>query len=49
MQFDISMGVRKGNEKLRTEIDNELAKNRSQIDEILAEFHVPVVSATLMP
>lgn len=49
MQFDISMGVRKGNEKLRTEIDNELAKNRSQIDAILAEFHVPVVSATLMP
>ena len=49
MQFDISMGVRKGNEKLRTEIDNELAKNRSQINEILAEFHVPVVSATLVP
>jgi len=45
MAFDIAMGVRKGDEALRREIDNALAAHRAEIKTILAEYSVPLISA----
>jgi mxaJ protein len=41
--FDIAMGVRRGDEGLRDELDAILVERRSEIDAILAEFGVPRV------
>lgn len=41
--FRIAMGVRKGNETLRRELDAILQRRRAEIDGILAEFGVPRV------
>jgi mxaJ protein len=45
MVFDISMGVRKEDVALRQEIDAALARRKSEIDAILAEYGVPRVEA----
>jgi mxaJ protein len=39
--FDISMGVRRGNDKLRDELNAIIANRRSEIDGILAKYGVP--------
>jgi mxaJ protein len=39
--FDISMGVRRGNDALRAELDGVLRRKRAAIDSILAAYHVP--------
>jgi mxaJ protein len=41
MAFDISIGVRKADVALRSEIDAALAKRRADIDAILAAYEVP--------
>jgi mxaJ protein len=43
MAFDIAVGVRKGNEALRDEIDAILARKREEIARILDDFGVPRV------
>jgi mxaJ protein len=45
MQFDISVGVQNGNEKLLKEIDSILSRRSGDIHRLLAAYHVPVVSA----
>jgi mxaJ protein len=40
-EFSIAMGVRKGDRALRQELDGILARRRSDIDRILAEYAVP--------
>ncbi len=44
MVFDIAMGVRRGEAGFKQEIDHELARNRSAIDAILAQYNVPGVA-----
>ena len=41
MQFDISMGVRKGDTALRDRLDAALSRERGRIDAILDAYHVP--------
>lgn len=41
MAFDIAVGVRKGDERLRDEIDAVLVRRREEIGKILDEFGVP--------
>jgi mxaJ protein len=41
MVFDVTMGVRKGDEALRDEIDAAIIELRPKIDAILAEYGVP--------
>jgi mxaJ protein len=43
MQFDISVGVQNGNDKLLKEIDAVLARRSGEIRKLLAAYHVPVV------
>jgi mxaJ protein len=43
MVFDISMGVRSDENKLKDEIDAALARRRGEIDAVLAFYHVPRV------
>ena len=43
MQFDVSVGVRKDNQKLLKQIDRVLRKRRAEIRELLAEYRVPLV------
>jgi mxaJ protein len=43
MQFDISVGVQNGNDKLLKEIDQVLRRRSSEIRKLLASYHVPVV------
>lgn len=42
--FDISMGVRRGDDSLRNELNTIIARRRSEIDGILARYNVPRVS-----
>lgn len=44
MVFDISMGVRRGDEAFRRRIDEILEKERPAIQAILAQYHVPLVA-----
>ena len=44
MAFDIAMGVRKGNEALRQELDAELDRRHAEIQAILAQYGVPALS-----
>jgi mxaJ protein len=39
--FDISMGVRKGEDSFRNEIQQAITRNRAAIDRILSEYGVP--------
>jgi mxaJ protein len=45
MTFAIAMGVRRGDDAFRREIEVALAHKRPQIDAILSEYHVPRVHA----
>ena len=45
MQFDISVGVQNGNDRLLKEIDQVLTRRSSDIRKLLAAYHVPVVNA----
>jgi mxaJ protein len=44
MQFDISVGVQKDNQKLLNEIDQVLGRRSGDIRKLLARYHVPVVT-----
>ena len=44
-QFDISLGVRRGNDSLRTELDAVLVRRRKEIRAVLAEFGVPMIDS----
>ncbi len=41
--FDISMGVRKGNEALKAELEQALDRRQTEIQKILKEFAVPLL------
>jgi quinoprotein dehydrogenase-associated probable ABC transporter substrate-binding protein len=43
MRFDVSVGVRKDNQKLLKQIDRVLAKRSGKVRRLLADYHVPVV------
>jgi mxaJ protein len=42
-QFDISAGVRRGNDSLRAEVDAVLARRRVEVRRILTDYGVPLV------
>jgi mxaJ protein len=44
MQFDISVGVQKDNQKLLKQIDEILGRRSDDIRKLLAAYHVPVVT-----
>jgi mxaJ protein len=44
-QFDIAMGVRRGDAALRDELDRVLVRRRGEIDAVLRRFHVPLIGA----
>jgi mxaJ protein len=44
MQFDVSVGVQKDNQKLLNEIDGILERRSGDIRRLLASYHVPVVA-----
>ncbi|MER9232996.1 substrate-binding domain-containing protein [Mesorhizobium sp. M0622] len=46
MIYDISMGVRRQDDALRSEVDAALAKHRAEIGAILAEYGVPRLDIT---
>jgi mxaJ protein len=46
MQFDVSVGVQKENQRLLKAIDRELVKRKSDIDRLLAAYHVPIASGS---
>jgi mxaJ protein len=43
MQFDVSVGVQNGNNKLLKEIDGVLRRRSADIRKLLASYHVPIV------
>ena len=43
MQFDVSVGVRKDDQRLLKAIDRDLVRRKAAIDRLLASYHVPVV------
>ena len=43
MQFDISVGVQNGNDKLLKEIDSVLRRRSGDIRKLLASYHVPTI------
>lgn len=45
MQFDISVGVQNGNDKLLKEMDQELARRHGDIQRLLNAYHVPLIDA----
>jgi mxaJ protein len=45
MQFDVSVGVANGNQKLLKRIDGVLARRSGEIDKLLAAYHVPTVGS----
>src|SRR4051812_12005893 len=46
MQFDVSVGVQKNNQKLLTAIDQELVRRKPDIERLLAAYHVPLVTGS---
>jgi mxaJ protein len=44
MQFEICIGVRKGNEALRDQINSIVAAKATQISQLLVQYHVPLVT-----
>ena len=44
MQFDVSVGVQKDNQKLLKDIDQVLVRRAADIRKLLASYHVPVVT-----
>ena len=47
MAFDISMGVRRGENALLQRLEDSLERNRAAISAILTEYHVPVLPEAL--
>jgi quinoprotein dehydrogenase-associated probable ABC transporter substrate-binding protein len=47
--FDISVGVRRGNDTLRAELDQVLRRKRADVDSILTAFHVLRVDRPKLP
>jgi hypothetical protein len=43
MQFDVSVGVRKDNQKLLKDIDQVLARHQPAIRRLLDSYRVPVI------
>jgi mxaJ protein len=48
-QFDIAIGVRKGDDQRRETLDQLISHNAAQIAQILDEYGVPVVAAGDQP
>jgi mxaJ protein len=46
MQFDISVGVQRDNQKLLKQIDQILARRRADIRKLLLAYHVPLVETS---
>jgi mxaJ protein len=44
-QYDIAVGVRKGNAPLKSQIDDVLAQQHDEINRLLSDYHVPLVAA----
>jgi hypothetical protein len=44
MVFDISMGVRRTDAKLKAELDEVLERRAADVKALLAAYHVPIVS-----
>ena len=44
MQFDVSVGVQKNDQKLLNAIDRVLVRRKGEIDRLLAAYHVPLVT-----
>jgi mxaJ protein len=44
MQFQISMGVRRGDDALRRALDRVIEQNRPQIEAVLERFGVPLIN-----
>jgi mxaJ protein len=44
--FDMAMGVRRGDEPLKRELERIIERRRAEIDAVLAEYHVPRVDLT---
>ncbi|MFL5785850.1 MAG: quinoprotein dehydrogenase-associated putative ABC transporter substrate-binding protein [Bacteriovoracaceae bacterium] len=42
LAFDVTIGLKKGNMKLKEKLDRAIARNRTKIDDILARWRVPV-------
>ena len=49
MVFDISMGVRRDDPKLRQTLDRELERRAGEVKALLAEFHVPQLADPTAP
>jgi mxaJ protein len=47
--FDISMGVKKGNQTLRAQLQQILDKRRPEITKILLDYGVPLVGGKELP
>ena len=45
MQFDVSVGVQRGNQRLLNEIDRVLVRRSADIAKLLAAYHVPTVKS----
>ena len=43
MQFDVSVGVRRDNQKLLNDIDRILARRSGDVRRLMASYHVPIV------
>ena len=46
MQFDVSVGVQKDNQRLLKQIDQLLARRSREISSLLAQYHVPIASGS---
>ena len=46
LSFDISMGVRPGNEALRQKLNEFIVRHRSEIHQLLDSYAVPLVSTS---
>jgi len=44
MQFDVSVGIQKDNQKLLKQVDRILSRRNGDIQRLLASYHVPVVN-----
>jgi mxaJ protein len=42
--FDVAMGVARSNEALQRELDGVIARRRADIDQILREYSVPLLT-----
>ncbi|WP_245518908.1 MULTISPECIES: substrate-binding domain-containing protein [unclassified Mesorhizobium] len=49
MVYDISMGVRREDDRLRGEVDAALSKHKTEIDAVLAQYSVPRLDAAGSP